>query len=105
MVLLERYSHHYESLFLQLPPPTLSDMPPPACQPLPCQVSGLHYNTSNIRSRRGYMAGLVRWPPPEHCTGTVFSFMPLLGQFWMGIAIHVSVYTQCQSKDVCGLLF
>lgn len=53
--------------------------PSPACQPLPCQVSGIHYNTSSTRSRRGYMGwwgGYIQ----KHRVGTVFSLMPLLGR-------------------------
>lgn len=45
--------------------------------------------------------------PPKHCADAVFPSVPPLGQRELGIggAVHVSVYTRGQSKDVCGLLF
>lgn len=80
---------------------------PPACQPLPCQAPGLHYNTSNTRSRRGYMGW---WGNPhKHCAGTVFPFMPLLGaenvpdrKSCSFLSVHSRSEWGCQS---CGLLF
>lgn len=90
MVLWESHSERFETLLREISLQNATrgnPEPSTTCQPLLCRVSGLHYNTSNTRSRRGYTG----------CCGELQKRLsiitPLLGQRKLEWAVPVSAHS------------